>query len=180
MNRGCAGVSAVLRRLRLVRFAWQPPTRRATMGRRYDLDWFNTRKPDLGAIEREWRMRFNAAEKYELRPVDGYDWDIQFDETKITDANDLEFLQYAFNLLRYEEALGEKGNDVEETAQLRLGGYFPPPPPCRFTERWICWPQDICLCYEEDGTGQENSYEWFVWCGPCQCYVGAEEGCGGC
>ena len=149
-------------------------------GRPYDLDWFNTRKPNLGAIEREWRVRFNAAEKYELRPVDGFDCDIRFDETKITDANDLEFLQYAFNLLRYEDALGEKGNDVEETAQLKLGGYFPPPPPYRFTESWICWPQEICLCYEEGGIGQENSYGWFVWCGPCQCYMDAEEGCGGC
>ena len=141
----------------------------------FDLDWFNTRKPDLGAIEREWRVRFSAAEKYEMRPVDGYDWDIQFDETKITDANDLEFLQYAFNLLRYEGCLGDKGNDVEETAQLKLGGYFPPPPPDRLKGEWLG--DGTILSYEHDGNGQENAYGWFVWCGPCQSYQLADEPC---
>ena len=141
----------------------------------FDLDWFNTRKPDLGAIEREWRVRFSAAEKYEMRPVDGYDWDIQFDETKITDANDLEFLQYAFNLLRYEGCLGDKGNDVEETAQLKLNGYFPPPPPDRLKGNWLgC---GTILSYEHDGNGQENAYGWFVWCGPCQSYQSADDPC---
>lgn len=145
----------------------------------FDPGWFDDRNPNLDAIEREWSVRYNAAERFELRPVDGYDWDIQHDETKITNANDLEFLQSAFRLMRANSALGEKGNDVEETAALKLGGYFPPPPPARFAGEWLGWPNDVVLCYEEDGCGQENSYAWFVWCGPCQCHVDANEGCGG-
>ena len=136
---------------------------------------FDDRSPNLDAIEKEWGRRYCAAEKFELRPVDGYDWDIQFDETKITNANDLEFVQCAFKLLRSNFALGEDGNGVEETAGLKVGGYFPPPPPSRFTGGWLG--DGIFLCYEEDGCGQENSYAWFVWCGPCQSLVDANEGC---
>ena len=138
-------------------------------------DPFAARPPDLRAIEAEWQTRYTASVKFEMRPVDGCDWDIQFDETKITNADDLEFVQCAFKLLRSNYALGEDGNGVEETAGLKLGGYFPPPPPSRFTGSWLG--DGIFLCYEEDGCGQENSYAWFVWCGPCQSLVDANEGC---
>tara|TARA_B100000902_G_scaffold383638_1_gene422765 strand:- start:1279 stop:1713 length:435 start_codon:yes stop_codon:yes gene_type:complete len=141
----------------------------------FDPEWFNTRKPDLGAIEREWSVRFSAAEKYEMRPYGDDPDEIQFDETKITDANDLEFLQHAFKLLKYHGALGDKGNDVEETAQLKLGGYFPPPPPDSWKGDWLG--DGIILSYEHDGIGQENAYEWFLWCGPCQSYQPANDPC---
>ena len=141
----------------------------------FDSGWFDTHKPDLVAIEREWAVRFNAAKKYEMRPVDGYDWDIQFDETKITNANDLEFLQHVFTLLLAEFRLGLDGYGVEETAALKLGEYFPPPPPDRLKGDWLG--EGICLCYEHDGNGQENAYDWFVWCGACQSYQLADESC---
>lgn len=138
-------------------------------------DPFAARPLDLRAIEAEWQTRYNAAEKYEMRPVDGIDWDIQFNETKITDANDLEFLQRAFGLLLSYSGLGEDGYGVQETAALKMGGYFPPPPPARFAGDWLAG--GIFLCYEEDGCGQDNSYAWFVWCGPCQSLVDANTGC---
>ena len=145
----------------------------------FEPDWFDVNNPDLRAIEREWSVRYNAAGDGDSDSdgdgdSDGDEIQFQFDDTKITNTNDLEFLQHALKLLKYESALGEKGNDEEETANLKLGGCFPPPPPDRFAG---CWTRDICLCYEDGGL--KNAYGWFHWCGPCQCYVDANEGCCG-
>ena len=123
------------------------------------------------AIEHEWQTRFAAAKNSEIRAdEDGDEW--EYDETRITNADDLAFLQAIFKELQYWSALGEDGHGADEMAALALGGHFPPPPPSRFSGEWLT--EGPSLHHDENESQLYNPFGWYVWCGPSQGFFDAE------
>ena len=137
----------------------------------FDPDWFNVNCPERDRIRAEWQARYDASEN--MTTVDGF----ECNDCRITNADDLAFMQHVFGLIRYNRGLGY-GDDADETKALAMGGWFPPPPPSRYKDDWLGGVyanegDGLFLCYS--GGSIENHYGWCVYCGPCQCLIEADE-----